>query len=495
MNDQDQAIVIGGGIAGVSSALSLADNGYQVYVIEKKSSIGGHALRFCCKATEQCNSCGVCLAKDKITKAIAQPNIHFLTLSEVVDLREVGSRDGDPREAELRDVGAQQDNRPSFEVEVRKQPRFIDEDKCIACSLCYQTCPKPDEAISRTYLSSIPNVFSIDKDHCLAFQQEAGCSLCQDNCPTGAILLNQEEEITTLRASSIVVATGFDAYDAREKGHLGYGRFPEVITGLDLEQRLLTEGAGGVCESLLQGQGQGQVQGQGQGYVQGQGQEKAPRVAFIQCVGSRDPHINQDYCSRVCCKYAVRMAAKLKSRNSEVDVTIFYIDLQKTEREFLSLVEQVKGKIRLIKGLPVEIEKAEGGAGVSMRYENIDKGCMEKADFDLLVLSVGISPCAENQSLAEILGVRTGKDGFFAPTDLMDSTVSGRQGIFLAGTCQGPKSLVESISHGQEAALRALAFMKGLAGRNELKELKELNELKAVKGLQESQGLKEVIHG
>jgi len=480
LNDQDQAIVIGGGIAGVSSALSLADNGYQVYVIEKESSIGGHALRFCCKATEQCNSCGVCLAKDKITKAVAQPNIHFLTLSEVVGLREVGQRrDVELQDAGLRNVGLQQDNRPCFEVEIRKQPRFIDEDKCIACSLCYQICPKPDEAISRTYLSSIPNVFSIDKDKCLAFQQEAGCSLCQDNCPTGAILLNQinqKEEITTLRASSVVVATGFEAYDAREKGHLGYGRFPEVISGLDLEQRLLNEGTGSLCDSIPQAQGQG----------------RAPRVAFIQCVGSRDPHINQDYCSRVCCKYAVRMAAKLKSRNSDVDVTIFYIDLQKTEREFLSLVEQVKGKIRLIKGLPVEIEKAEEGCGVSMRYENIDKGCMEKADFDLLVLSVGISPCAESQSLAENLGIRVGKDGFFAPPDLMDSTVSGRKGIFLAGACQGPKSLVESISHGQEAALRALVYMKGLTGMTRMTGMTGRNDLPA---LQELNGLKEVIHG
>lgn len=485
MNDQDKAIVIGGGIAGVSSALSLADNGYQVYVIEKKSSIGGHALRFCCKATEQCNSCGVCLAKDKITKAAVQPNIHFLTLSEVVDLREVGSGADVPR----------------FEVEVRKQPRFIDEDKCIGCSLCYQTCPKPGAAISRTYLSSIPNIFSIDKDHCLAFQQDTGCSLCQDNCPTGAILLSQEEEITTLKASSIVVATGFDAYDARKKGHLGYGRFPEVISGLDLEQRLLAEGAEEVIESIVQGQGQGQSQCQSQA----KGDGKPPRVAFIQCVGSRDPHINQDYCSRVCCKYSVRMAAKLKSRNSEVDVTIFYIDLQKTESEFLSLVEQVKGKIRLIKGLPVEIEKAQAESGeavpgVSMRYENIDKGCMERADFDLVVLSVGISPGAENQSLAEILGLGVGKDGFFAPLDLTDSTVSGRQGIFLAGACQGPKSLVESISHGQEAALRALAFMKGLttAGRNGMKGLKGPQESQGpqgLQGLQEMDGLKEVIHG
>ncbi|MEW6381159.1 MAG: FAD-dependent oxidoreductase [bacterium] len=417
MNDQDQAIVIGGGIAGVSSALSLADSGCQVYVIEKKSSIGGHALRFGCKATDQCNTCGVCLAKDRIMKAASQPNIHLLPQSEVVGVRENGA---------------------GFTVTVRKQPRFIDQEKCVACSVCYQSCPKPGAAISRPYLSSIPNVFSINRDQCLHFQQgAAGCTLCQESCPAGAISFDRQEEMTTLRASAVVVATGFSAYDARQKGHLGYGRIPQVISGLDLEQRLLDGDATALVEK-----------------AQGK-----PRIAFIQCVGSRDPHINQDYCSRVCCKYAVRMAAKLKSQLPEADVTIFYIDLQRTEREFLSLIERVKEKIRLVKGLPVEIEPAAGG-GVSMRYEDIDQGRMGKAEFDLVVLSVGISPCGENQSLAQSLGLKVGADGFFAAVNLTDSTVTSRKGIFLAGTCQGPKSLVESISHGQEAALRALAFMK-----------------------------------
>ncbi|MFH1091094.1 MAG: FAD-dependent oxidoreductase [Pseudomonadota bacterium] len=417
MNDQDRAIVIGGGIAGVSSALSLADNGYQVYVVEKEPGIGGHAVRYCCKATTQCNSCGVCLAKDKIREAALRPDIHLLTHSEVVG----SHKDGD-----------------TFEIEVRKSPLFIDESKCVACSLCYRNCPKAGEAINHPY--PYPGLFYINKDKCLHFQDEAGCTVCEKSCPTGAIRFDQKEERTSLRASALIVATGFEVYDARQKGHLGYGRFPEVISGLDLEQRLFSGGVEDVFASPPAGK---------------------PRVAFIQCVGSRDPHIGQDYCSRVCCKYAVRMAARLKSRLNEAGVTIFYIDLQKTEREFLSLFEQVKKEVRLIKGIPVEIQKA-AGAGVSMRYENMDKGCMEEADFDLVVLSVGISPV--NQSLAGVLGLRTGADGFFASPDLMDSTLSSKEGIFLAGACQGPKNLVESISHGQEAALRTLAFLKGRKG-------------------------------
>jgi len=243
LNDQDRAIVIGGGIAGVSSALSLADNGYSVYVIEKNNDIGGHAVSFCCKATDQCNSCGVCLAKDKIRQAVLQPNIHFLTHSEVVSLKEDES---------------------AFEVEVQKRP----------------------------------------------LQTEAGCKGYEKNC--GAGCFDQAKELISLRASALVVATGFEAYDAGKKGHLSYGRFPEVITGLDLEQKL--SGGGNIFASAP---------------------ESKPRVAFIQCVGSRDPHIGQDYCSRVCCKYATRMAARLKSQH-EVDVTIFYIDLQKDrQRDWL----------------------------------------------------------------------------------------------------------------------------------------------------------------
>ncbi|MCL6583198.1 MAG: FAD-dependent oxidoreductase [bacterium] len=420
MNDQDQAIVIGGGIAGVSSALSLADSGCQVYVIEKKPSIGGHALRFGCKATDQCNSCGVCLARDKIIKAASCPNIHLLTQAEVVDVQESGS---------------------GFVVTVRRKPQFIDVEKCTACSLCYQRCPKPDRAISRAYLSPIPSGYVINQSECLLFQEERGdCDLCRTICPAGAISFDQQEELITLRASVVIVASGFSAYDARRKGHFGYGRLRQVISGLDLEQRLLA----GEAKSLVP-RAAGDV----------------PRIAFVQCVGSRDPHIGQDYCSRVCCKYAVRAAAKLKFQIPEAEITIFFIDLQRTEREFLGLLERMSGKIRLVKGLPVEIgPAAEGGDRVSMRYENIDQGRMERADFDLVVLSVGVAPSEENQSLAQTLGLKLGLDGFFAPLDLTDSTITARPGIFLAGTCQGPKSLVESILHGQEAAMRALALMR-----------------------------------
>ncbi len=422
MNGQDQAIVIGGGIAGVTSALSLADNGYQVYIIEKEASIGGHALQFCCKATEQCNSCGVCLAKDKIMKAATHPSIHILTHAKVVDL---------------------QGEAPRFQVEIVKKPRFIDEYKCIACSLCYQNCPRAGEAIHRPYLYSVPNVFSIDKDHCLYFQKDTECEICEEICPAGAIFFDQQEESISLEATAVIVASGFEPYDAIKKGYLGYGRYPEVISGVDLEYKLLM----GEKELIPQ-----------------KGTEK-PRIAFIQCVGSRDPHIGKDYCSRVCCKYAARMAAKVKSQMKEAELTVFYIDLQKTERDFLALLENVKEEIRFIKGLPVEIEKTED-SGVTMRYENIDKGCMEKEGFDLVVLSVGISPSEENKSLSELLGVGIGEYGFFTPTDLMDSTVSSKRGIFLAGTCQGPKNLIESISHGQEAALKTLALMKGVGVSN-----------------------------
>ena len=423
MNDQDQAIIIGGGITGVTSALSLADNGYKVSIIEKKASIGGHAMQFCCKATDQCNSCGVCLAKDKIMKAASHPGIHILTNSEIIGV---------------------EGEEPYFQVEVLKTPRFIDEYKCIACSLCYQNCPKPGEAIDRPYLYSVPNAFSINKEHCLYFQKGGDCTICEENCPAGAIFFDQQEERHIFKASAIILATGFEVYDAREKGYLGYGRYPEVISGLDLEQRFLMGEDRIIPESSSEGK---------------------PRVAFIQCVGSRDPHINHDYCSRVCCKYAARMAAKLKSKFDEIDLTIFYIDLQKTERDFLALVESLKENIRLVKGLPVKIEKAED-SGVTMGYENIDRGCMERETFDLVVLSVGISPSVENQSLAGLLGVNIDANGFFASADLMNSTISSRRGIFLAGTCQGPKNLIESISHGQEAALRTLALKKGLGVSN-----------------------------
>lgn len=421
MSEQEQVIIIGGGTAGISSALSLAENGYQAYIIEKKGSIGGHAMQFCCKATKQCNNCGVCLVKDKIMKVVSHPNIHVLTHAEVVGL-----------EGEA----------PDFQVEVLKRPGFIDETKCITCSLCYQNCPKAGDAIERPYLYPVPGIFSIKKDQCLHFQKGKNCVICEEYCPTGAILFDQQEDHLLIKGSAIILATGFESYDAREKGYLGYGKFSEVISGLDLEQSLMMQ-ADRIIPSVASG-------------------EKS-RIAFIQCVGSRDPHIGHDYCSRVCCKYATRMGAKIKSRSGEVDLTIFYIDLQKTEREFLDMIEDLSEDMHFVKGLPVEIKK-EKDSGVSMRYENIDRGCLEKADFDLVVLSVGICPDLGNRSLAELLGINIAENGFFASPDLMDSTVSSRKGVFLAGTCHGPKNIIESISHGQEAALRTVALMRDPEG-------------------------------
>ncbi|MGA1863666.1 MAG: NAD(P)-binding protein [bacterium] len=421
MSEQNQAIIIGGGIAGISSALSLAENGYHVHIIEKMGSVGGHAMQFCCKATEQCNNCGVCLAKERIKKVSYHPNIHILTHSEIVDLK---------------------GNAPDFQVEVLKKPRFIDYQKCTACSLCYQNCPIAEEAIERPYLYSVPNTFSIRKDKCLHFQKGKSCNICEESCPTGAIEFDQKEERINMKATAIILANGYKVYDAREKGYLGYNKFSEVITGLDLEKSLLMDG--GKNFPIVPS-------------------DRKLRIAFIQCVGSRDPHIGHDYCSRVCCKYATRMGAKIKSRFDNVDLTIFYIDLQKTEREYLNLIKSLHDDIHFINGLPVEIEK-DNDSGVSMRYENIDRGCLEKSDFDLVVLSVGICPSPDNRSLAELLGIRVGENGFFASPDLMDSTVSSRKGIFLAGTCQGPKNILESISHGREAALRTLALMKGPEG-------------------------------
>lgn len=419
MNEQNQTIIIGGGIAGISAALSLADNGCQVTIIEKGMSLGGHLLQFCCKATEQCNNCGVCLAKDKIMKAVSHPNIRLLTLAEVVGLK---------------------GESPDFMVEVVRRPRYIDEYKCIGCSLCYQSCPKAGKAILPSDFYSMPKVYSIDKKECLYFQEEGQCIICEENCPAGAIFFNQQEERLTLPAGAVIMATGFAAYDARKKGYLGYGRFPEVITALDLEQKLL------MADSRIIPSASG-----------------ISRVAFIQCVGSRDPHIGHDFCSKVCCKYAARMAAKLKSKYQDLEVSIFFIDLQKTERDFLALVESLKDKVHFIKGLPVEIEKSEN-SGVTMRYENIDQGTMDRADFDLVVLSVGISPQAENRYLAEFLGIGIDQNGFLAPGHSMESTITSRKGVFLAGTCQGPKNLIESMAHGQEAALRTIALMNGLVG-------------------------------
>ena len=405
-------LVIGAGIAGLASALELANGGFSVYLIEKEAAVGGYAASFCCKATDVCSKCSVCVAPDKIKEAVIHPQITLLTNSTIKKLS-----------GELGD----------FRVEIIQQPRYIDVERCIACGLCTEVCPTEPKAIYLPFVEATPFSYILDEGRCLRFKGEK-CDLCRDSCPPKAIEFELKPKEQELSVNAVIVATGFDVFDAREKGSLGYGRYPNVLTGLDLEQIFSREGY----------------------LILPTNANEPQNIAFIQCVGSRDE--GHRYCSQVCCKYAMKLAGLIKYQNPDTQVTIFYIDLQTTGKGFAQFYENYKESIRFVRGVPVEILQTSSGE-LEVRFEDIAQGKVCRDTFDLVVLSVGISPGKNSWDLARILGINLADDGFFDIKHPLSSNETNVDGVFVAGTCQGPKDIPDSIAHGIAAASKAMQVL------------------------------------
>ena len=406
-------LVIGGGITGIASALELANSGFGVYLVEREVAIGGQVASFCCKATEVCTKCSVCLLPQKLNDVAIHSQISILTDSMVGGLSgEVGD----------------------FKVEVLRKPQYISPERCIACGVCAEACPAEPKAICPPPPEAIPYSYVLDESQCLRLKGEK-CDLCREKCPTNAIDFDLKLEKQELSVSAIIVATGFDVFNAREIGSLGYGRYPNVLTGLDLERIFNRQGSLKFPSN----------------------REEPQNIAFIQCVGSRDE--SHGYCSQVCCKYAMRFARLIKYQNPDAEVTIFYIDLQTAGKGFAEFYEECQKSIRFVRGIPVEILETSPGK-LEVKFENISEGKVGRETFDLVALSVGIAPRKDSWDLARILGINLGDYGFFDTKEPFNPVETNVEGIFLAGTCQGPKDIPDSIAHGISAAEKAMEVLE-----------------------------------
>ena len=404
-----KVLIIGGGIAGLSCAGHLSKLGLSVIIAEKKHFVGGQALNFFCKATDTCQKCNYCLVEERLSEIVLDPRIKILTRARL-------------EQAEPLSEG-------SYAVSIRQRPEYVDPSRCNNCGICYQSCPAVEEgAIIKGLTSSATHpIYDIDDQACLYFK-DSQARLCQDTCPEKAINLDRQPLDHHLQVDAIVLATGYTPFDPLAKPALGYGRIPNIITAMELEKMIRIGGE----------------------VLRPSDQKRPGRLAFIQCIGSRDRGLNHLFCSRVCCGYALRMGGAIKHRWPEIESYVFYMDIQNFGKEFIPLYEKAKETLTLIRGIPGSINPAPGER-ISLRFQENGEGPPRQELFDLLVLSIGLMPAEENKSWAEQFQLPIDADGFL--------TRENPRGIFTSGTITGPMDIAQSISHGGQAALQVARYL------------------------------------
>ncbi|MHA2297955.1 MAG: hydrogenase iron-sulfur subunit [Candidatus Hodarchaeales archaeon] len=422
MNSVSSVLVIGAGIAGMQASLDIADQNIQVYLVDRALAIGGAMAKL--DKTLPTNDCAVCIEAPKMVEVGRNSHIELLTNSEVIDVEgQVGN----------------------FTVTIKHHPRYVDPAKCSGCGACFEVCPitVPNEfdhgmglrgAIYRYFAQAVPNVAAIDKDHCI------NCGMCELVCAPKAINRDEKVSIRKINVGSIIVATGFEEFDPSSLKAFGYGIFPNVITGMQFERLLCASGpTGGVIRRPSDG--------------------KIPnRIAWIQCVGSRDLRLNQPYCSRVCCMWGTKQAIIAKEHHPKINPYIFFIDIRAYGKGFEEYYRRGKDEIGIeyIRSRPGEILETDDN-NLEIIYEDTSSRKPVDLKMDLVVLSTGMKPSRGNKQLSEIIGLELDNYGFFHEKDPIFSPLETNvDGIYLCGCCIGPKDIPDSVAQASGAAAKSL---------------------------------------
>ncbi|MGD8507163.1 MAG: hydrogenase iron-sulfur subunit [Candidatus Bathyarchaeota archaeon] len=435
------ALIIGGGIAGMQTAVDLTDLGFDVHLVEKAPFLGGLAARagrfF---PTDDCAICIQSPASD--VKAITHtsrkcvyrsgfatiPNLSIMTNSRVVAVEGVPG---------------------NLKVTIEKKPRYVNETKCIACDLCTAACPVevPDEnnaklktrkAIYVNVPDVHPPVYVIDENVC----KFHNCAKCVEVCPTDAVELDQKSEQMTLNVGAIIVATGFEEFDSSVIKEYHYGDFPDVITNLELARMI--DGFGPTAGVI----------------VRPSDRKPAKKIVLMQCVGSRDKRWNE-YCSGICCMISLKHATLIKSANPDADVTICYIDMRTTGRGHEDYYEHAREMgIKFVKGRPSEISREpETGKLIVDVEDELLKRLLE-LEADLVVLAPAMVPTEGTKDLAELLNLELDEDGFFKEYNAkLRPTETKLRGIYLCGGATFPKDAPTTSLHAHSAAVKTAKFL------------------------------------
>ncbi|MBU1626954.1 FAD-dependent oxidoreductase, partial [bacterium] len=322
-----------------------------------------------------------------------------------------------------------------FLVRVLKNPLFVDNRKCIVCGECSKVCPAGENVVFLSNPQASPLSYHIEVSKCLHFKGE-DCTKCESVCPNGAITLDERPEEMSFTVDLIIVAIGFRPVDAAKKYNYHLNSFQNVITGYDLEKMIRDTG----------------------GIFKPSDGSLPKEIAFIQCVGSRDSAQGMDYCSRVCCMYSMRIARMLKFLYPELRITFFYMDLQNFGKNFSEFYKESMDRMKFIRGIPAKIDEDENSTLI-LRYEDVTKNKIEEKSFDMVALSIGMQPSEDTNEIAGLLEIPLEENGFFKSLDFIETASTFRKGIFIAGACQGPKDINESLSNGINAAKDVLEYL------------------------------------
>jgi heterodisulfide reductase subunit A len=436
-------LVVGGGIAGIHAALTLGDAGKHVYLVEREPTIGGHMAMF--DKTFPTLDCAACILTPKMTSVGSHPNVTLWTYADVVELEGY--------------VG-------NYKAKIRHKPRYVIDELCVGCQECVAACiykegKTPDsfnlglskrKPIYLPFPQAVPQKVLIDPEACIEFKTGKCKKTCVEACAERkAIDFKQTESFDEIEIGTVILATGFKTFDARRNAYYGYGRHANVFTSLEIERLINASGPTG-----------GDLKGR---------DGKTPRsVGIIHCVGSRDHNTNR-WCSKVCCMYSLKLAHLIKERLN-AEVYCFYIDMRTPGKGYEEFYDRLLDEgVHFVRGRVAEVSDwpahpSEVGKLV-IRAEDTLAGFVRRIPVDMVVLSVGLEPQADAKEVSRLFNMSCSGEGWFLERHPKLAPVSTfTDGIFLAGACQGPKDIPESVAQAGAAAAEAMALID--AGQIEL---------------------------
>jgi heterodisulfide reductase subunit A2 len=457
-------LVVGGGVAGIQAALEIADAGKKVFLVERGATIGGHMAMF--DKTFPTLDCAACILTPKMVSVGDHESIELLMLAEVQEVT------GGP--------GA-------YRVKVAQRARRVDASACVACSACSDFCPVsvPSEfdsglasrkAISIPFPQAVPNAFVVDAEACTWLASGGKkCGACLRKCPKECIHLDEQDRVVELSVGSIVLATGYELFDARRIERYGYGRLPNVLTSLEFER--MTNASGPTGGRIVLKTKRLDKRTKREEWVTEPSGPPPRSVAIIHCVGSRDTHYNH-YCSRVCCMYSLKFAHLVREKLPQAACHEFYIDMRAFGKGYEEFMERIKAEgTRVVRGRSAQVCEVDGQMRV--RGEDILQDRLVEVPADLVILAVGVVPARGTRGLAAKLGVPCDEDGWLSEVNYnADPTHTERGGIYVAGMCQGPKDIPDTVAQASAVAAGILHCIASGHGSGDISQF-SLSEMEA----------------